>query len=62
MGAAAAIGGGGAGPLLAMGGFAVVGLVAVLPCLLLLAVIALPLASRRVRVGGALPSTQGTMH
>jgi len=35
MGAAAAVGGGGAGPLLATGGFALLGLVAAAPCLLL---------------------------
>jgi MFS family permease len=40
MGAAAAVGGSGAGLLLAAGGFGLVGLVAALPCLLLLAVLA----------------------
>jgi hypothetical protein len=36
MGAAAAVGGAGAGPLLAAGGFALLGLVAAAPCVLLL--------------------------
>jgi MFS family permease len=40
MGTAAAVGGSGAGPLLALGGFTLVGLVALLPCVLLLAVFA----------------------
>ncbi|HEX6676352.1 MAG TPA: MFS transporter [Actinomycetes bacterium] len=48
MGAAAAVGGSGAGPLLAMGGFALLGLVAAVPCLLLFAV----LAAGERRAGG----------
>jgi hypothetical protein len=52
MGATAAVAGGGAGLLLATGGFALLGLVAAAPCLLVLAVVATVGRSRMGILGG----------
>jgi MFS family permease len=59
MGAAAAVGGGGAGLLLTTGGFALLGLVAAAPCLLILAMVA---TRGERRAGGVADARSGSIN